>query len=231
MYLRAGTVKNEETNANNNSSNINNVKSFSYCEIPSLTQKNSFSNGNNNLTITNKSNKDINLSLSPFFPSNFSNKNHKDNISLEEKLNFSENLNNIHIFNQESKSNLNEQSQDMNEIYKKLYDEGYLRYRQLTENTQNEENIVDELINLKFCMANELFELKVDNEVLMGDVKNKFLDIFFEEKDYGEKEKRYIDNNILFLNKEGLIDLNKKVKEINLKNNEVIIPVLKDMTS
>ena len=231
MYLRAGTVKNEENNANNNSSNINNVKSFSYCEIPSLTQKNSFSNGNNNLTITNKSNKDINLSLSPFFPSNFSNKNHKDNMNLEEKLNFSESLNNIHILNQESKSNLNEQSQDMNEIYKKLYDEGYLRYRQLTENTQNEENVIDELINLKFCMANELFELKVDNEDLMSDVKNKFLDIFFEEKDYGEKEKRYIDNNILFLNKEGLIDLNKKVKEINLKNNEVIIPVLKDMTS
>ena len=152
-------------------------------------------------------------------------------MNLEEKLNFSESLNNIHILNQESKSNLNEQSQDMNEIYKKLFDEGYLRYRQLTENTQNEENIVDELINLKFCMANELFELKVDNEDLMSDVKNKFLDIFFEEKDYGEKEKRYIDNNILFLNKEGLIDLNKKVKDINLKNNEVIIPVLKDMTS
>ena len=232
MYLRAGTVKNEENNANNNSSNINNVKSFSYNEIPLLTQKNSFSNTNNNITITNKSNKDINLSLSRFFPTNFSNKNHKDNPSLEEKLNFSESINNIQILNQESKTNLNEQSQDLNEIYKKLFDEGYLRYRQLTENSQNEENvIIDELINLKFCMANELFDIKVDKEDLMMDVKNKFLDVFFEEKDSGEKEKRYIDNNILFLNKEGLIDINKKVKEINLKNNEVIIPVLKDMTS
>ena len=183
-------------------------------EIPLLTQKNSFSNTNNNITITNKSNKDINLSLSRFFPTNFSNKNHKDNLSLEEKLNFSESINNIQILNQESKTNLNEQSQDLNEIYK-----GYLRYRQLTENSQNEENaIIDELINLKFCMANELFDIKVDKEDLMMDVKNKFLDVFFEEKDYGEKEKRYIDNNILFLNKEGLIDINKKVKEINLKN-------------
>ena len=230
MYLRAGTVKNDDNNTNN-SSNINNVKSFSYNEIPVLTQKNSFSN-NNNITINYKSNKDINLSLSRFFPFNFSNKNHKDNISLEEKLNFSESINNIQILNQESKTNINEQSQDMNDIYKKLFDEGYLRYRQLTENSQNEENvIIDELINLKFCMANELFEIKVDKEDLMIDVKNKFLDVFFEEKDYGEKEKRYIDNNILFLNKEGLIDINKKVKEIELKNNEVIIPVLKDMTS
>ena len=122
----------------------------------------------------------------------------------------------------------------MKKLYQKLWNEGFLRYKQLNENSQNEENNIykldDGLIRIKICMANEIYEIKADKEDSMSDVKNKFLDIFFEEKTYGEKEKRYIDNNIIFLNKEGDIDINKKVKEMNLENNEIIIPVLKDVT-
>ena len=47
---------------------------------------------------------------------------------------------------------------------------------------------------------------------------------------YGNNEKKYISDNILFLNKEGIIDIQKKVNENNLNNNEIIIPVLKDVT-
>ena len=204
MYLRAGTVKSDDNDTNNNNSNINYVKSFSYKEILLLNHKNSFTNNINNTEVTNKNNNDLNLSLSPFFPTNMSNKNHVENISLEEKLNLSENINNIHIFNTCLKSNSNEQKEDMNKIYQKLFNEGYLRYKQLNENSQNEENTEDDFIRLKFCMANEIFEMKVDKDDFMRDIKNKFLDILFEKKNYGEREKRYIDNNILFLNKEGV---------------------------
>ena len=45
------------------------------------------------------------------------------------------------------------------------------------------------------------------------------------------KKKKYINDNIIFLKKEGdIINLNKKISENNLTNNEIIIPVLKDMT-
>ena len=48
---------------------------------------------------------------------------------------------------------------------------------------------------------------------------------------YNEQEKKYTDDNIIFLKKEGdIINLNKKISENNLTNNEIIIPVLKDMT-
>ena len=167
-------------------------------------------------------------------PSNFPNKNHIESISIEDNLNLSENINNIHISNPCIKSNSNEQKKEMNKLYQKLWNEGFLRYKQLNENSQNEENNIykldDGLIRIKICMANEIYEIKADKEDSMSDVKNKFLDIFFEEKTYGKKEKRYIDNNIIFLNKEGDIDINKKVKEMNLENNEIIIPVLKDVT-
>ena len=64
----------------------------------------------------------------------------------------------------------------------------------------------------------------------MIDIKNKFLKEFFKKKSYGEYEKKYIKDNILFLRKEGVININKKAQDYNLYNNEVIIPVLKDMT-
>ena len=47
---------------------------------------------------------------------------------------------------------------------------------------------------------------------------------------YGDNEKKYITQNILFLNKDGIIDILKKVHENNLKNNDIITTVLKDVT-
>ena len=80
-------------------------------------------------------------------------------------------------------------------------------------------------------MANELFEIIVNREELMGDIKNKFLEFFFDKKKYWNTEKKYIFENILFLKEEGVIDINKNIKDNNLVNNEIIIPVLKDVTS
>ena len=236
MYLRAGTAKNDDNVNNNNSkSNISYVKSFSYNEILLLNHKNSFTNSNNNTTATNKINNDINLSLSPMLiPSNYPNKSNLENLNLEEKLNLSENINNIHIINPYIKSNSNEQMQDMNKLYQNLWNEGYMRYKQLIGNKKEEKNIKkinDGLLRLKFCMANEIFEMMVEKEELMVDIKNQFLEMFFEKKNYGINDKKYAYDNILFLDKDGIIDFNKKAKDINLENNELIVPVLKDVTS
>ena len=237
MYLQAGTVQNEQNNSNcniNSEINYNYIKTFNYNDILILNNKNSFSNSNNNTTITNKINNDHNLSLSPMlFPSNYPNKNSSmNNISLEEKFNLSQSINNIQISNPNLKTNLNDDTDDINKIYQNLWNEGYLRYKQLTENVQNEKNnINDKSLKLKFCMANEIYEILVDKEELMEDVKNKFFELFFEKKNYGENEKKYINDNIIFLQKKGLIEFDKTVKNNNLENNEVIIPVLKDVTT
>ena len=94
------------------------------------------------------------------FPSNYPNKNSSmNNISLEEKFNLSQSINNIQISNPNLKSNLNDDTDDINKIYQNLWNEGYLRYKQLTENVQNEKNnINDKSLELKFCMANEIYE-------------------------------------------------------------------------
>jgi hypothetical protein len=154
-----------------------------------------------------------------------------NNISLEEKFNLSQSINNIQISNPNLKTNLNDDTDDINKIYQNLWNEGYLRYKQLTENVQNEKNnINDKSLKLKFCMANEIYEIFVDQEELMEDVKNKFFELFFEKKNYGENEKKYINDNIIFLKKEGdIINLNKKISENNLTN-KIIIPVINDMT-
>ena len=114
-----------------------------------------------------------------------------------------------------------------------MWKEGYVRYTQLSDNIQNEENniIDDSLIKFNFCMANELFDMNVGKEELMVDVKNQFLEMFFQKNSYGIKEKKYINDNIILLNKEGVIDLKKKAKESNSEGNNVIIPFLKDVTS
>ena len=84
---------------------------------------------------------------------------------------------------------------------------------------------------IQFCMANDLIEIKADENELMINIKNIFLNEFLKKKLYNEQEKKYIDDNIIFLKKEGnIINLNKKISENNLTNNEIIIPVLKDMT-
>ena len=239
MYLQAGTVQNEDNSINNynmNSSNNNgDLKLLTYNDLFLLTQKNSFSCSNNNTTVTNKNN-NINMSLSPMFsPSNISQAN-LDNLSLDDKLNISENNNNINMFNPYFKSISNEKfEKESNKIYQNLWQEGYLRYKHLKDNT-NEENtniIINEEINkliLNFCMASELIYLNVDKDDLMLDIKNKFLDIFLKQKKYGDNEKKYIRDNILFLNKGEIIDINKKIKENNLNNGDVIVPVLKDVT-
>ena len=80
-------------------------------------------------------------------------------------------------------------------------------------------------------MANDLIEIKADKNELMINIKNIFLNEFLKKKLYNEQEKKYIKDNIIILKKEGdIINLNKKISENNLTNNEIIIPVLKDMT-
>ena len=80
-------------------------------------------------------------------------------------------------------------------------------------------------------MANDLIEIKADENDLTINIKNIFLNEFYKKKLYNKQEKKYINDNIIFLKKEGdIINLNKKISENNLTNNEIIIPVLKDMT-
>ena len=84
---------------------------------------------------------------------------------------------------------------------------------------------------IQFYMANDLIEIKTDENDLMINIKNIFLNEFLKKKLYNEQEKEYINDNIIFLKKEGdIINLNKKISENNLTNNEIIIPVLNDMT-
>ena len=71
--------------------------------------------------------------------------------------------------------------------------EGFLIYKKLNENSKNEENNIytsdDDLMRIKFCMANELFEVKAEKEESMSDIKNKFLEIFLREKLMEKKKK------------------------------------------
>ena len=84
---------------------------------------------------------------------------------------------------------------------------------------------------IQFYMANDLIEIKADENELMVNIKNIFLNEFLKKKLYNEQEKKYINDNIIFLQKKGLIEFDKTVKNNNLENNEVIIPVLKDVTT
>ena len=224
MYLQAGTAQNEETVSINPNINTNSdIKSFTPNDILLLTHKNSFNNSGIDTTITNKNN--------------------GINASLDDKLNISENINNLNIYSQYLKSTSNEliEKKESNKTnndkvyqYQKLYKEGYLRYKQITlgKKVIEDKNMANNnyIYKLNFCMANDLIELKVDKRDMMFDVKNKFLKEFFKKKKYGENEKKYIRDNILFLKKEGIINITKKVSENNLNNNDVIIPALKDMT-
>ena len=225
MYLQAGTAQNEETSTNNMNTNTNN-------DLFLLTQKNSFTQSNNNTTTTNKNN-NINMPISPLFsPSNISDINF-ENFRLDDKLNVSENAHNINMYNPYFKSISNDKIEKENNIYQNLWKEGYLRYKQLKENENKEnkiENNDDNIFILIFCMANELIYLNANKEDLMSEIKNKFLDIFLKEKNYEDNEKKYITNNILFLNKEGIIDIDKTIKENNLNNGDIIVTVLKDVT-
>jgi hypothetical protein len=224
MYLLAGTAQFEETNSANQDINTNSdIKLITHNDIMLLTRKNSFTNSGIDTTVTNKNN--------------------GISTSNDDKLNISENINNINLYNQYLKSNSTEliDKKDSNKSnfnrdkrYQNLYKEGYMRYKQLTLGKKGleEKNMGNNnyIYKLNFCMANDLIELKVDKRDMMYDVKNKFLKEFFKKKKYGENEKKYVRDNILFLKKEGLININKKVCENGLNNNEVIIIALKDMT-
>ena len=221
MYLLAGTAQNEDTNSANPAINTNSdVKLFTHNDIMLLTHKNSYTNSGVDTTVTIK--------------------NYGINASLDDKLNISENINNINLFNSFLRSNSNElieKKDSMNnsnndKIYQ-IYQEGYLRYKQITfgKKIKEEKNMINNYIyKLNFCLANDLIELKVDKRDMMFDVKNKFLKEFFKKKKYGENEKKYIRDNVIFLKKEGVININKKVCENNIYNNEVIILALKDST-
>jgi hypothetical protein len=259
MYLKAGKaqkeitkeVKKDDNNINNNNeknsnnlyininseNNMNKIYSYNNIFYRNNQYKNNISNSNNNTTITNNI---TNLSMSPIILSGLPN---YENLSMDEKLNLSENRNNnINSNNPIIKSfnigNMEKETiENSNNIYKKLWNEGFLRYEEICKNkTENKNKEKNECLNndiywkLNFGMANELFEISIKKDEFMFDVKNKFLNDFFEKKMYGNNEKKYITDNILFLNKEGIIDIEKKVNENNINNNEIIIPVLKDVT-
>ena len=106
-----------------------------------------------------------------------------------------------------------------------------IKYIKIYKKINDEKNInSNDLWKLNFCLANDLVELKVNKTELMSNIKNKFLNEFFKKKLYAENEKKYIRDNILLLKKEGLVNINKNIIENNLNTNNVIIPVLKDMT-
>ena len=247
MYLQAGTVQNEEnvnlntnTNVNNNVINTNSdLKYITNNEILSLTHKNSFSISHNITTSTNKNNnwnnynnKNINYPLSPTSPlspmllQSSNSLAYLDNLSLDEKFNLSSiNINLINTQDSKESKDLksisNSNECDKNLLYKKLWNEGYLKYKNKIKNSKSF------LMKLNFCMTNELIEIKADKDELMTNAKNKFLDLFFSKKKYAEYEKKYIENNLIFLKKDGLIiDINKKIKDNKLKNNEIIVPIL-----
>ena len=255
MYLKAGKAhkeiidddkknNNSHTNLDNNISenHINKLISYNNIFYRNNQYKNNITNSNNNTTITNNI---TNLSMSPIILSALHN---YDNLSMDEKLNLSEKRNNninsfnqiIHYYNNDDdmeKEKEKEKNENNNIIYKKLFNEGFLRYEEICKNKcenkkeENNECLKNDVYwKLNFGMANELFEIKIKKDEFMFDVKNKFLNDFFEKKMYGKNEKKYITDNILFLNKEGIIDIQKKVNENHLNNNEIIIPVLKDVT-
>ena len=217
MYLQAGTAQNEEISTiNHNIYTNSDLKLFTHNDLLLITHKNSFTNSGGDTTATNKNINGITM-------------------SLDDKLNSIDNINNINMFNPYLKSISNEQIEKAEtlKIYQNLWNEGYLRYKQLTKEKkvfETKSRINYNFWKLNFCMANDLIELRVDKKDLMLNIKNKFLSEFFRKKYYGENEKKYIKENIIFLNRDGIININKKIFENNLFNNDVIIPVLKDVT-
>ena len=155
MYLLAGTAQNEETNSANQNINTNSdIKLITHNDIMILTRKNSFTNSGIDTTVTNKNN--------------------GISTSNDDKLNISENINNINLYNQYLKSNSNElidkKDSNKNNInrdkrYQNLYKEGYLRYKQITLGKKGleEKNMGNNnyIYKLNFCMANDLISLLV----------------------------------------------------------------------
>ena len=218
MYLQAGTARNNEEiiTTNHNIYTNSDLKLVTYNDFFLLTHKNSFTNSGGETTSTNKNNNVITM-------------------SLDEKLNITENINNINSLNAYLKSNPNEvmDKNETNKIYQNLWNEGYLRYKQIITDkkiVEEKNNDNNDLWKLNFCLTNDLIELKVDKNEFISDIKNKFLNEFFKKKLYAENEKKYIRDNILLLNKEGVLNDNKKIIENNFNENNVIIPVIKDMT-
>lgn len=238
---------NEERNIKNNE-----IKIYPYNNILYRNNKNNnILNSNNNTTITNNI---TNFSMSPIILSG----NYKfENLSVDERLNLSENYNyNIQNFNPFLKSvpndEIGKEKNNTNNILKKIWKEELVRFEEMCKNkkSQNDVNQGDEphksedgndteIENDKnknndwkliFGMKNELIEINVNKDDYMFDVKNKFLNKFFVKKIYGDNEKKYITQNILFLNKYRIIDIFKKVHENNLKSNDIITTVLKDVT-
>ena len=206
--MQAGTAQNEEINTQNHNIYTNSdLKLLTHNDLLLLTNKNSFSNSAGETSATNKNNNGVTISLDD----------------------------NTNMLNPDLKSFSNEKIEKYEtfKIYQNLWNEGYLRYKQLIKANkiyERKNKIDNNLWKLYFCMANDLIELRVDKMDLMLNIKNKFLNEFLRKKNYGEIEKKYIMENILFLNREGIININKKIVESNLFNNDVIIPVLKDMT-
>ena len=219
MYLQAGTVQNEETSTINHNHTNSDFKLVTYNDLLLLTHKNSFTNSGGETSATNKINNGINVSL-------------EENFNLIENV---ININNVNNINPIMKSISNEQidKSETVKIQQNLWKEGYLRYKKLIQGKKIKEGkntINNDSLKINFVIANDLIELKVDKKDLMIEIKNKFLKEYAKKKTFGEYEKNFIRDNIQFLKKDGIIDMNKKALENNLSNNDVIIPILKEKT-
>ena len=185
MYLQAGTARNNDeiiTTTHNIYTNSD-LKLVTYNDFLLLTHKNSFTNSGGETTSTNKNNNVITM-------------------SLDEKLNITENINNINSLNAYLKSNPNEvmDKNETNKIYQNLWNEGYLRYKQIISDkkiVEEKNNDNNDLWKLNFCLTNDLIELKVNKSEFISDVKNKFLNEFFKKK-FMQKMRRSILEIIYF---------------------------------
>ena len=66
-------------------------------------------------------------------------------------------------------------------------------------------------------MANDLIEIKADKNDFMINIKNIFLNEFFKKKLCNEQEKKYINDNIIFIKKKGVKFQPKKFKNLKMK--------------
>ena len=79
-----------------------------------------------------------------------------------------------------SENNYNEILEKKEKIYKNLWNEGYMKYKKLILGKKTKEEYINknDIINIQFCMANDLIEIKANKNELMINIKNIFLNEF-----------------------------------------------------